>query len=88
MLSIKDLRPATEDDLEEMGYYANGWLVDMDKPAWRGDVNVNGEDLIIIVAYNDHDEHWFCEDDTGGLDGTVIGTTPEEVLAEWEKGKR
>jgi len=87
-MNIKALYPATPDDMERLGYYGNGWLYDTDRPAWWGDVRVGDETLAVVVAYDSNESRWFCEDDSGAMNGIAFGTTPEEALENWEKGKR
>ena len=87
-MKLRYFTPATPDDMERLGYYGNGFLYDTSKPAWWGDVYVNGEAVTVVVGYDGAEGLWFCEDDGGTLDGVAFGTTPEEALAEWEKGKR
>lgn len=85
-MTLKALYPATTEDMERLGYYGNGWLYDTDQPAWWGDVTTGGEAVTVVVAHADG--RWFCEDDSGAMNGIAFGTTPEEALENWEKGKR
>jgi hypothetical protein len=87
-MKLKWFTPVTPDDMEELGYYGNGWLYDTSKPAWWQDVRVGDETLAVVVAYDGDDGRWFCEDDSGAMNGIAFGTTPEEALENWEKGKR
>lgn len=79
MVEFDKMHTATENDMEEMGYYGNGFLYDTEKPAKWQMAYHKGEVVILVVAFGD--ECWFCEDDEGLFTG--LGETPEAAIRNW-----